>query len=259
MTVKLSKRLAEIAGRLSGSGFDLLADIGSDHALLPIHAVKHGLCRRAVAADIHDGPLLAAKRNIAGAGLSDRIDIRKGDGLAVLSPGEADAVVIAGMGGSTITGILEAGKDRLAGVRLLLLQPNVGAPLVRRWLHDHGWFLRDECILEEDGLYYDILEAVPAQPGDGRQAKLYEPYRLEGGKVVDSGMQMLLGPHLVRRPSRIFIDRWLGEIAKRERITGRMKNAQSPEAAEKRRIMERETEEIREVLACLPMDKPSSG
>jgi len=259
MIVKLSKRLTEIAGRLSGPGFDLLADIGSDHALLPIHAVKHGLCRRAVAADIHAGPLLAAERNIAGAGLADRIDIRKGDGLAVLSPGEADAIVIAGMGGATITGILEAGKDRLAGVRLLLLQPNVGAPLVRRWLHGHGWYLRDEGVLEEDGVYYDILESVPARPGDERLATLYEPYRLEGGKVVSSDMQMLLGPHHVRRPTRTFIDRWLEEIAKRERITSRMKCAQSREDAEKRRLMEKETEEIREVLACLPMDKPSSG
>ena len=109
-------------------------------------------------------------RNIAAAGLLDRIDVRKGDGLGVLAPGEADAVVIAGMGGATITDILDAGEDRLEGVGVLLLQPNVGARDVRRWLHDHGWFLRDECVLEEDGVFYDILEAVPAQPREGERA-----------------------------------------------------------------------------------------
>jgi len=258
ITFQLSRRLAAIAGRIPRCG--TLADIGSDHALLPIHAVKAGLCRKAVAGDLHDGPLKAAMRNIAAAGLLDRIDVRKGDGLGVLAPGEADVVVIAGMGGATMTDILAAGEDRLEGTGVLLLQPNVGARDVRRWLHDHGWYLRDECVLEEDGVFYDILEAVPARPGEEeRAARLYEPVAAGGGPVVAADLQFLLGPHLVRRPSRTFLDRWQAEIAKRERIIARMKNSDSPETAGKRERLEEETAKIREVLSCLRTVTPSSG
>lgn len=257
MNPTLSKRLAAIASRIPRCG--TLADIGSDHAWLPIHAVRTGACRRAVAGDLHEGPLAAARKNIAAAGLADRIDVRKGDGLAVLSADEAEVVVIAGMGGATMAGILDAGQDKLAAVRTLLLQPNVGTPLVRRWLHDHHWYLRDECIVEEDGVFYDILEAVPAGPGDERLARLYAPFRLAGGPTVSSGLQLMLGPHLMRRPTPAFLDRWEAELAKRERIVDRMKQSRTRDAIERRRQLENEITEIREVLSCLPTVKPSSG
>jgi len=257
MTFQLSKRLAAIAGRIPRCG--TLADIGSDHALLPIHAVRTGLCRKAVAGDLHDGPIRAARNNIAAAGLSDRIDVRKGDGLAVLMPGEADVIVIAGMGGSTMTGILDAGESRLEGVRTLILQPNVGTRDVRRWLHDHGWYLRDECVLEEDGVYYDILEAVPARPEAERFGRLYEPLAVAGGPVVTADLLLLLGPHLLRRPTPAFFGRWREELAKRERIIENMKKSVSGEAAARRQRLEEETAAIREVLSCLQTGIPSSG
>lgn len=252
----LSKRLAAIAERIPPCR--TLADIGSDHAWLPIYAAGRGLCRQAVAGDINEGPLKAARRNIAAMGLEGRIDARLGDGLAVIEPGEADVVVIAGMGGSTITAILASGTERLQGVRKLLLAPNVGTSLVRRWLHEHGWYLQDECVVEEDGLFYDILEAVPADGRESREAAatLYEPLTLAGGAVASADLLMELGPHLLKRPTPPFFGKWKEELEKRERIVARMKQSKNRATVEKRMRMEQEMNQIREVLSCLPMDKP---
>lgn len=259
MEPHLSKRLAAIARRLTEGSF--LADIGSDHALLPIHAVSWGICRGAVAGELNEGPFRAARANVASAGLTGRIDVRKGDGLTVIAPGEADEIVIAGMGGATIKAILEAGVDRLGGVNKLLLQPNVGAPIVRRWLQENGWLLQDECVLEENGLHYEILEARPvANRRDGeRLHQLYAPITLQGGLTVSADLQLEMGPHLLRRPSPAFLSMWRAELAKRERIVRRMRNARHAEAVAKRQMMEQETNIIREVLSCLPMDKRSSS
>lgn len=259
MEFQLSKRLAAIARRLNRGS--VLADIGSDHALLPIHAVNRGISKGAVAGELNEGPFRRAQANVAAAGLSGRIDVRKGDGLAVIAPGEADQIVIAGMGGATMTAILTAGSDRLTGVNKLLLQPNVGAPLLRRWLQDNGWLLQDECVVEEDGLHYEILEARPVMTDrDEEQLRqLYASFTLPGDFPVTAGLQLEMGPHLLRRPSSAFFRMWQAELAKRESIIRRMRNARQADAVAKRQMMEQETNVIREVLSCLPMAKPSSS
>lgn len=259
MEIHLSKRLEAVASRIP-PGSRLLADIGSDHAFLPLYAVSRGLCRKAVAGDVHDGPLRAARANIRASGLEDRVEARKGDGLAVLGPGEADVIAIAGMGGATMAGILEAGKDKLAGAAKLLLQPNVGAPIVRRWLQDNGWVLQDECVVEEAGLFYEILEAGPAT-GDEHLwllHGLYAPFTV-AGMTVEEDLLMQLGPHLVRKPTEAFFAKWAEELAKREKIAAGMMRAKHAEAMDKRARMLKEAEMIREVLQCLPMAKPSSS
>lgn len=258
MEFHLSKRLTAIARRLTPGS--VLADIGSDHALLPIYAVSEGICKRAIAGELNEGPFRTAQANVVAAGLGGRIDVRKGDGLTVIAPDEADHVVIAGMGGATMTAILETGRDRLAGTDKLLLQPNVGAPLVRRWLLDNGWLLQDECVVEEDGLHYEILEARPAVTrGDKEQLRqLYAPLDLDG-LTVHAELQLELGPHLLRRPMPAFIAMWQAELAKRDRIAHRMRNARHADAVAKRETLEQETNVIREVLSCLPMAKRSSN
>ena len=111
-----------------------LADVGTDHAYLPVWLVQNGVCPAAIAADLRPGPLEAARRHVAAAGLEDRISLRLGDGLAPVFPGEADDIVIAGMGGETIAAILSA-ADWLADARLrLVLQPMSRAEETRRGL-----------------------------------------------------------------------------------------------------------------------------
>ena len=97
-----------------------VADIGTDHGYLPVYLVKEGICPRAIAADLRSGPLESARRHVTAAGLSDRIDLRLGDGLTPIEPQEVDDMIIAGMGGETIAGILAA-ADWVRQPRLRLI------------------------------------------------------------------------------------------------------------------------------------------
>lgn len=256
MEVKLSARLHTIVEQIpTGS---IIADIGSDHALLPVFALQQGIAKLAIAGEINDGPLRSAQKQIAEAGLEQQVIARKGDGLSVVSPGEVNVITIAGMGGATIESILERGLPQLAGVERLILQPNVFESAVRRWLLRHNWLLIDETILEEDGLFYEILTAVPAHSinGDLTNNKLYEPIHLGEHAVADKELQLLMGPYLLRKPTDVLQRKWLEEIAKRERVLAQMDLSPSAEAAQKRKLLGNETEKIKEVLSCLRTDKP---
>lgn len=106
----------------------VVADIGTDHAYLPVWLMQKGLIKAAIAADIAEGPCKAAQTNIGMYGLKDKIEVRRGSGLTVLKPGEADGAVIAGMGGSTIVQILEESPDVAKTLKFLIVQPMAGAP-----------------------------------------------------------------------------------------------------------------------------------
>lgn len=86
----------------------VLADIGTDHAHLPVYLVERGVCPRAIASDLRPGPAEAARKSIRAAGLTDMVEVRIGDGLTPVAAGEVDDIAVAGMGGETIAGILEA-------------------------------------------------------------------------------------------------------------------------------------------------------
>ena len=103
----LSARLQAVAGLVT-DGYRL-ADIGTDHAYIPIWLVKTGRIPGAVAADINKGPLKRAMEHIRANGLESRIDIRLSDGFAALTPGEVQSAVLAGMGGGLMIRILKEG------------------------------------------------------------------------------------------------------------------------------------------------------
>ncbi|WP_415782743.1 tRNA (adenine(22)-N(1))-methyltransferase, partial [Cohnella lubricantis] len=146
---KLSERLSALAAWVpQGARF---ADIGTDHALLPVYLAEAGRVKSAVAGDVNKGPVEAARRQVASAGLNDIISVRQGDGLTVLAPGEVDTVCIAGMGGSLMVRLLNQAGERLDGVRTLILSPHVAEDQVRHWLVGHAYVLEGERLIEEDG------------------------------------------------------------------------------------------------------------
>jgi tRNA (adenine22-N1)-methyltransferase len=254
--VNISNRLRKIAEHVPpGSA---VADIGSDHALLPVFLALSGNIRRAVAGEIHDGPLQAARRQVARERLEAVVDVRKGDGLQVLDPGEADCIVIAGMGGHLISSILGEGKEKLDGVSRLVLQPNVGEDQVRQWLRDNSWHLVGEDILEEDGHIYEILVAEPAERHSGAFASLYREMELPGGCRADEETLLLMGPYLIREASGVFLRKWRQEAEKLRNICSRIRLSRTSEAESRLEQMERKRSRIEEVLACIQRGKPSS-
>ena len=148
-------RLRAIAG-LVPEGCRCLADIGTDHGYIPAELLRSGRAEKAVAADIGAAPLDRARQTARLYGLENRIDFRLGDGLAVLKPGEADVIVIAGMGGDNIAEILSAAPWSRDGP-LLLLQPMSRAEVLRQWLAEREFCLRAERLVQDKGVLYPIL------------------------------------------------------------------------------------------------------
>ena len=122
--MQLDARLAAIAALVPHG--TTLADIGADHAYLAATLVLHGHAPRAVVGDLSAGACEAARRTVGAQRLTQQIDVRQGDGLSVLLPGEAESIVIAGMGGALIADILAGAQDILGGVGTLVLQPRCG-------------------------------------------------------------------------------------------------------------------------------------
>ncbi len=156
-----------------------LADIGTDHGYVPAALLLAGRVGRAVAADVGALPLDHARRTAARCGVEDRMDLRLGDGLSVLSPGEADVIVIAGMGGDTIAGILAAAPWSRDGP-LLLLQPMSRAYELRRWLPERGYAVRAETLVQDKGVLYPILSAAGGTMAPASEAQAWGGFLLEG-------------------------------------------------------------------------------
>lgn len=252
--MKLSARLQVIADELSLGC--RMADIGSDHALLPVYAVKNGKASFAVAGEVNDGPYEAARRQVAEAGEQSRISVRKGDGLAVINPGEVDAITIAGMGGALIVSILASGIDKLTGVKRLVLQPNVGEEFVRSWLIENGWYLEKEQILEEDGKIYEVLTAVADPGAEALNEQLYQDKAMNGSIVISKPLLLRIGPRFIMNPSPILLKKWQGEIAKLEKICRQVALSDQEASRERESELRQEIEQLKEVLACWQKDRP---
>ncbi|MBQ8509808.1 MAG: SAM-dependent methyltransferase [Clostridia bacterium] len=172
-SVKLSPRLTQIF-RMVGSA-RRVADIGSDHALLPIALCQNDRERAALASDINEGPCARARENIAKFNLTDRIAVACRPGLQGVDEFAPDCVVIAGMGGEMVASILaESDYPRMSRCRLIL-QPMSMQDVLRRWLCGNGFAVSEERVVFDDGKYYQIIAAA----WDGVPRTMSEPeYRL---------------------------------------------------------------------------------
>ena len=155
--MQLDARLAAIAAFVPHG--TALADIGADHAYLAATLVMKGIAHRAVVGDLSAGACAAARRTALTQRLTREIDVRQGDGLSVLTPGEAESIVIAGMGGALIAEILSGAPAVLTSVQTLVLQPMNGAAKLRRWLYENGWDIVDETLARAGGHLYEIIRA----------------------------------------------------------------------------------------------------
>lgn len=224
----MGPRLRAIAA-LTPENCGCLADIGTDHGYIPVSILLEGRAGRAVAADIGALPLEHARRTAGLYGVTDAIDFRLGDGLAVLIPGEADTIIIAGMGGDAITNILSAAPWSRDGP-LLLLQPMSKAEVLRAWLPENGYMVLHEELVQDKGVLYPIFSvrggnmtpASPAQAWGGFLLRddplwgLYLSDRLLRLRRTAAGLQKARDPSLAQKRDKLLdiiaqLEQWKGE------------------------------------------------
>lgn len=198
--MELTPRLRAIADQVSrGARF---ADVGTDHAYLPVWLILNGVIDRAIAADLREGPLERARQTAAQYGAAERVSFRLCDGLSAITPEEADVIAIAGMGGDTIAGILAAAPWTRKEGKLLLLQPMTAQPELRRWLGEHGYTILRERISREGKRLYSIWAVMGGEmpflsPGElwaGRQSA--DPLRGEYLDYVAAKVSRALTGHM---------------------------------------------------------------
>ncbi|CRM16655.1 MULTISPECIES: tRNA (adenine(22)-N(1))-methyltransferase [Pseudomonas] len=185
----LSQRLERVAAHIPHGA--RLADIGSDHAYLPVALLRRGVIEAAVAGEVAATPFQAAKRTVCDNGLEQRIRVRLADGLSAIEPDDRiTAVSLCGMGGETIRDILEAGKAHLSGHERLVLQPNGGEQPLRVWLMHNGYRIVSEELLHENRFYYEIIVAERSEP------------------VVYSAEELYFGPLHMQARTPVFLAKW---------------------------------------------------
>ncbi|EOL45863.1 tRNA (adenine(22)-N(1))-methyltransferase [Enterococcus caccae] len=229
---QLSKRLARVGELVPEQS--RLADIGSDHAYLPVALVLQKKLDFAVAGEVVKGPYEAAQKQVRKNDLTDQITVRLADGLdAIEETDKITAVTICGMGGVLIRDILDAGwtNQRLQGNERLVLQPNIGEKPLRDWLTVHGYTIIEEDILEENNKIYEIIVAARQET-----------------RVAYSEKERLFGPILLKKQSPIFYKKWHGEVKQREAILAQLAKASGDQQVRMQQL-EKEITEIQEVLS----------
>lgn len=189
-TVGLSQRLQTIADMVTPGR--VVADVGCDHGFVSIYLVQSGIADKVYAMDVRKGPLEGAISHIKEAGLSERIETRLSDGIEKLQAGEADALIIAGMGGKLMQSILERYPEKIKQMKELILQPQSELYQFRKFLRETGLKIVEEKIVLEDGKYYFPMKVV----WDATLKKYTEEQELED----------TYGPILLQEKSPLFLE-----------------------------------------------------
>ncbi len=212
---------------------DTVADVGCDHAHTCIWLLQNGAARRCIGMDVRKGPLKKAEENLELYECADKVELRLSFGLDELRPGEADAIVIAGMGGEMIRDILE--RDRTArnvlgsscaknnsgegtAAPVLVLQPQTHFEYVRMWLSENGWEIADEDMCREDDKFYPCIKAVKGS---------------NAGTMLTSD-EIYFGPRLLERKHPVLKEFLEIEYRKKRYMLGQIGKSTTPEAEAKK-------------------------
>ena len=218
--LNLTPRLKIIADSIQG--FDTVADIGSDHAYLLINLTEKGRIKSAVATDVNSGPVEISGERIREHGLENKIEVRQGNGLEVINQGEAEVIVIAGMGGILICDILDKSVEVAESAKLLILQPMRDSEKVRKWLLEHGFDIIDEELVKDQDRIYEVIWAKP------------------NGEAIEAKGLLFIGDKLIEKKHPLlaeFINRKTNEL---EKVMAALKDIDSDncrERAEECRVM----------------------
>ena len=227
--MQLAQRLSSVASMVTAG--NCLADVGTDHGYVPIYLYERNIIPHAIAMDVNKGPLERATLHIAESGMKEAIETRLSDGLAALKPGEADSVVIAGMGGPLIIRILSAYPETTESLKELILQPQSEIPEVRIWLYENGYEIVEEHMVFEDGKYYPMFKAVK-----NPQAEKLSDLEYKFGKLSVLGEKDVLKAYLVR------------EVANKQNILNKLMEENSEKSKGRAEEMKALLAELEEML-----------
>ncbi|WP_058542388.1 tRNA (adenine(22)-N(1))-methyltransferase [Pseudomonas fluorescens] len=226
----LSMRLERVAAHMPAGA--RLADIGSDHAYLPVALLRRGAIAMAVAGEVALTPFRAAERTVGENGLGQQISVRLANGLAAIEPEDGiTAISLCGMGGETIRDILDSGKARLSGQERLILQPNGGEQPLRQWLMENDYRILCEEVLRENRFYYEIIIAERAGP------------------VTYTAEELYFGPLQLQARNPIFLAKWQRLLCQKQKTLTSFAKARQAVPEEKLQDIARQARWITELLA----------
>ena len=231
--MQLSERLKLVAEFVS-EGYRL-ADIGTDHGYVPIALVKEGKTPYALAMDINKGPLERANEHIKEYALIDKIETRLSNGLDKLKIGEADSVLIAGMGGALTVRILSDGNKVLKDIKEIILSPHSEIYLVREYLVNNNYKIIEEEMVCDMEKYYTVIKAVPCDELESINQK--REYDCDNNNY-------LYGKLLIDKKSNILLEYLEKEKAQYEKILSSIETKDN---------LEERIKEIREKIECILM------
>ncbi|MDO5441243.1 MAG: class I SAM-dependent methyltransferase [Bacillota bacterium] len=137
-----------------------VADVGTDHGFVPIDLLAKNKVPFAILTDINEGPLQKAQNNLNLIEISnDLYDIRLGSGLVPIKNGEVSSVIIAGMGGENIIDILAEDINKTKSFKRFILQPRKRSFMLREWLQNNGFEIKEEKIVKEAGKLCEVFYA----------------------------------------------------------------------------------------------------
>lgn len=196
--ITLTPRLAAAASFIRKGA--RIADIGTDHGLLPAYLALNGAASYIIASDVREGPLSAARRTAAEYGVSDMIEFRLTDGLSGMENDGLDTVLFAGMGGETIASVLKADAWSMEPGMSLILQPQSKLPLLFDTLISYGAAVTDACLVRDSGRIYIVFTASKTE-----NIKIID----EAGKYVPQALLDKRDPLLPE-----YIDRLIARISR---------------------------------------------
>lgn len=211
--IELGERLTRVASFVPKDS--KVCDVGSDHAYLPVYLIQNNQITSAIAGEVVEGPFLSAKQTVRDYRMEERIEVRFGDGLQILSKeDEITAVTICGMGGELISRILEAGYcgGHLSGEERLILQPNVAEHFVREWLMNHSYRITQETVVEDNHRLYEIIVAEPVEE-----------------RVEYTELEIKYGPILLKKPTELCVSKWNRMNRKNKEILEQLQKSKTPQ------------------------------
>ena len=219
------------------------ADVGTDHAYLPIYLVSEGISPHAIASDVSKAAALKASAHVRDAGLSDKISVFVRDGLTGYSRFEADTLVISGMGGPLMIRILENRKETVLSFKEIILSPQSEIASVRRWLYHQGFCLTDEALIRDGDHDYFILKLCPPQAG---QPDAYASFGDDGQRRI---MAYRYGPILLARKDPALKEFLTREIARLDKAIACVSKGTNREPTERKNQRSRQLKSEKEA-AC---------